>query len=316
MEFGKVYDISTVDFSLAPDDIKTTGVLKKATAATAFQKKASTSAGGGVSPFVAVGSPTWTQKKWIGTIYPKGLESKNFLKTYSEQFTCIELNTTYYRIPDLATVERWHDTTAPDFTFCPKFPQSISHSGDLLNQTANAIAFCEVMLHLKKKLGTTFLQLPPQFSPTEFGSLLKFFSSLPPEFPVAVELRHPGFFGNRNLREIFFSNLANRGISTVITDVAGRRDLSHSSLTTPTAFIRFIGNALDPTDYSRLDDWVLKIENWIKLGLEKIYFICHEPDDLTSPEIIKYFSDKINQHCGLDLRVWSPKVQGTQLGLF
>ena len=59
-------------------------------------------------------------------------------------------------------------------------------------------------------------------------------------------------------------------MGAVITDTAGRRDCVHQRLTTPFAFIRFVGNNLHPTDYSRMDDWVERIQEWFDQGLERV----------------------------------------------
>ena len=51
--------------------------------------------------------------------------------------------------------------------------------------------------------------------------------------------------------------------ANIIVDTAGRRDMLHMRLTTPSAFIRYVG-ANHPSDYTRLDDWVERIENWVE----------------------------------------------------
>jgi hypothetical protein len=70
----------------------------------------------------------------------------------------------------------------------------------------------------------------------------------------------------------------------VITDVAGRRDILHSSVTAPWTMIRLIGNDLDPSDHLRLHSWSERIWEWTKLGLEETYLFLHQPDDLLTIE--------------------------------
>lgn len=77
-----------------------------------------------------------------------------------------------------------------------------------------------------------------------------------------------------------------RRSSVVITDVAGRRDVSHGSLTAPFAFVRFVGDDLHATDFTRLDAWVDRLISWRAQGLEEAYFFVHQTDDLLAPETL------------------------------
>jgi len=116
MKFGKLPNIDQVDFSLPPDAEGTASILAKLP-----QSKSQ----------LYVGCTGWGMKEWIGTVYPAKTKAKDFLHHYARQFSTIELNTTHYRIPTPETVIKWRDTTPADFRFCPKIPQSISHSRDM-----------------------------------------------------------------------------------------------------------------------------------------------------------------------------------------
>jgi len=87
----------------------------------------------------------------------------------------------------------------------------------------------------------------------------------------------------------------------VITDTAGRRDCAHMNLTIPKAFIRYVGNSLHPTDYTRTDVWIDRMKYWLDKGLEELYFFMHMHDEATSPELTVYLVDKMNVACGLNL---------------
>jgi len=91
-------------------------------------------------------------------------------------------------------------------------------------------------------------------------------------------------------------------VGYVITDTAGRRDCVHMYLTVPKAFIRFVGNSLDATDYTRIDSWVERIKYWLDNGLEELYFFMHMHDETYSPELSSYLVDKLNSSCGLSLQ--------------
>ena len=72
-------------------------------------------------------------------------------------------------------------------------------------------------------------------------------------------------------------------------------------LTIPKAFIRYVGNSLHPTDYTRSDVWVQRMKYWLDHGLQELYFFMHMHDEATSPELTVYLVDKLNKECGLNL---------------
>ena len=68
------------------------------------------------------------------------------------------------------------------------------------------------------------------------------------------------------------------------------------------AFIRYVGNSLHPTDYTRIDDWVKRIKTWLENGLKELYFFMHMHDEAKSPEMTVYLVDQLNSICGLNLQ--------------
>ncbi len=304
MEFGKVPAsiLGTIDLRLPPPDPRTDELLG--------------SKGRFPQLRVGVGCPLWGAKEWVGTVYPRGAKPTEYLSHYAGQFTSIELNTTHYRVPDRATVLAWRAQTPEDFRFCPKWPQEISHRWRLDINRDLVREFVSNLLLLEDRLGISFLQLPPTFSPRDLPELERFLRSLPREFPIAVEVRHPGFFESQKLIPAYYELLARLKVHVVITDVAGRRDVLHNSLTTPRCLVRFIGNDAPEYDHKRLDEWVERIDDWIQKGLEQIEFFTHQPSDATMPDLAAYFINRLNEKSGLGLRLWQPMKQGEQLGFF
>ena len=83
-------------------------------------------------------------------------------------------------------------------------------------------------------------------------------------------------------------------------------------LTIPKAFIRYVGNSLHPTDYTRIDDWIKHISRWLDKGLQELYFFMHMHDEAFSPELTVYLVDKLNAKCNLNIQ--KPKfVDGSSL---
>lgn len=274
MDFGKLYSIEGVDFSLPPEPPQNAAVLS------ALPKI--TQSG------IYLGATGYNMKAWAGKWYPHGAKDKDFLRYYGAQFNTIEHNTTHYRIPDAATVVRWREETPADFRFCPKIPQTISHARDLGLNGGQIPLFCEVIAGLEEKLGCCFLQLPPHFSTRDLDLLARFFDCFPGEIPLAVEVRHESFFKKTIPAEGYFQLLEKNNRATVITDVAGRRDVCHMRLTNRRVLIRFVGNGLHPSDYQRVEIWAVRLKSWFDAGLHEVYFFAHEPDNLLAPELADF----------------------------
>ncbi|MBC5775763.1 DUF72 domain-containing protein [Pontibacter sp. KCTC 32443] len=302
MDFGKLQNIDHVDFTLPSDHPDTQRLLQA-------HKQDS-------KPEVYIGLPVWVNKSWIGSIYPATMREKDSLLWYAKQFNTIELNSTHYHIPGDTTIERWRNSVPKGFKFCPKFPQLISHESALRSTQSITATFCEAIAGLEDNLGCSFLQLPPYFGPDQLPDLEEFLKFIPETIPVAVELRHPEWFVDNIASLELFEVLEKYGVGTVLTDVAGRRDVLHMRLTTPSAMVRFVGNGLHPTDYTRIDAWVERLKHWFDNGLQQLYFFVHEPDNTLAPDLAIYLIEKLNKTCGLDLKVPKKYVQPMQGELF
>lgn len=300
MDFGKLTDISGVDFTLPDDHLFTGQVLKSST----IPKK----------PLCFVGPPIWSNKEWVGKIYPTTAKEKDFLYHYTRQFNTIELNVTHYQIPNESTIQRWKEAATPDFRFCPKWPQEISHERQLRGCEPLTQAFTNALLGLEAHLGTTFLQLGPYFDPRQSSFLETFLKQLPPQFPISVEFRHPDWFNDANCWMDTLQMLHELGVGTVMSDVAGRRDVLHLSLTNPTFTLRFVGNELHPTDFTRVDAWVQRLKKWFSEGLQTAYVFVHCGENFNAPELTKYWIEQLNLQCETTLippKIQPKVVQGT-----
>jgi uncharacterized protein YecE (DUF72 family) len=284
MEFGKVdaTEFDSIDFTLPPDDEATVRVLTPAK-----------SAQGDVN--VYTGCAKWGRKEWIGRIYPEGTKEDDFLSLYAQHFNCIELNATFYKLPSVRQVEAWKSKVPPGFLFCPKFNDKITHRKRLKDAEEYTQVFLKGVAAFGENLGPVFLQTPPNFAPKNYDVLRQYLESLPESLDIFVELRHPGWFSDTDLKQKVFGLFEERGVGAVITDAAGRRDCVHMRLTTPSAFIRFVGNSLHPTDYRRCDDWVGRIGQWVELGLQRVFFLMHQQEEVYSPELCRYFIRKVNE---------------------
>ncbi|XZF15995.1 DUF72 domain-containing protein [Chitinophagaceae bacterium MMS25-I14] len=296
MDFGKVPEqqLEHIDFTLPPDPAETTAVLSKGKGNTKFY----------------IGCAKWGRKDWIGKLYPKGTKEKDFLEYYAHLFNSIEFNGFYYSLHSREQVEKWKQKVPKGFKFCPKFTQSITHYNRLKNTQHEVDAFLNVIDAFGDSLGPVFLMPHPQMGLNAIPDIEKFITDIPQDLELFLELRHEDFYRDGYNPEMYqFLHQHKRG--TIITDAAGRRDCAHMYLSTPECFIRFVGNSLHRTDYERIDEWVQRIKKWMHEGLESCYFFMHQHEELHSPELIKYFVEEMNKHCGTNLK--APVMQSNTL---
>jgi uncharacterized protein YecE (DUF72 family) len=283
MQFGKVTNPENIDFTLPTNHPETEVVLQS-------YKNDST-------PSIYVGCAKWNKQDLKG-FYPRG--TKDELVYYASQFNSIELNATFYRMFPAEQFDKWRDKTPEGFKFFPKITQEISHWKRLQTTEALVDSYIYNATHLKDKLGTIFLQMHSNFSPKDFDRVVQFAEFWPKEVPLAMEFRHTDWYNDEKIANELYYLLQENNIANVLVDTAGRRDIMHMRMTNNEAFIRYVG-ANHESDYSRLDDWVDRLEQWITYGLQNIHFFIHQNLEVESPLLAAYFTKKINERLGVNL---------------
>jgi uncharacterized protein YecE (DUF72 family) len=289
MEFGSVSpeELTSIDFTLPQDCPETKIILEKSAA-----KKTD----------VYVGCAKWGRKDWVGKIYPKGTKEADYLKHYAAFFNGIELNATFYKIPSKAQTLAWKSKVGADFRFCPKVSDKISHLKRLKDVESLTSRFLDGISGFGENLGPVFLMLHPQMAPKSLETIEAFIQTLPKEIKLFVELRNPKWYSETSSFHDVFTMLERNNTGSVITDALGRRDCVHMRLTTPQAFIRFVGNGLHASDYARVDQWIQRIRLWMQQGIQSIYFFMHQQEEIHSPELSKYVIQQLNKHCRTSLK--------------
>ncbi|WP_175622882.1 DUF72 domain-containing protein [Chryseobacterium schmidteae] len=287
MKFGQVEDPSQIDFTLPKDHSKTKEIL-------ALNKKGLEN--------ISIGCAKWNKTDLKG-FYPKG--TKDELAYYSTQFNSIELNATFYGMPSSEQVLTWKEKTPADFKFFPKITNTVSHFRRLLNIDDVVTQFATAVLNFDEKLGMVFLQLHDNFKPKDYERLEQFVNKWPKEVPLAIELRNTEWFTDEEILDKTCELFEENNITNIIVDTAGRRDMLHMRLTTPNAFIRYVG-ANHESDYARLEDWLDRLTTWKKEGLQNLYFFVHQNIEKASPLLSAYFIEKMNEAWKTDLQV--PKM--------
>ncbi len=302
MEFGRVpeNELISIDFSLPEDPAFNKSILKGKPVKNAK---------------VYLGCAKWGREEWVGKIYPPKTKEKDFLQHYVQHYNSIELNATHYKVYGEAGIKRWVEKAADrDFMFCPKMYQGVTHRGSLKGKEFITNEFFRGIVSFGEHLGPIFIQVSDTFSPKRKDELFTYLKSLPTDLQFFLEVRHPDWFLKEDIRNELMSTLAAMNMGIVITDTAGRRECAHMYLTIPKVFIRYVGNSLHASDYTRCDAWIERMKYWLDNGLQELYFFMHMHDEATSPELTVYLVDKMNAACGLNLI--KPTFTTQQKGLF
>lgn len=262
-----------------------------------------------------LGCAIWAYKDWVGNLFPKGTKAADFLQLYSRRFTTVEGNTTFYSIPDVATVERWAAQTPDGFQFCLKLPRSLTHQGRLADQVGGAIAFLQQMQGLGDRLGPLFAQLPPSYSPGQFADLAEFLRAFPrDQARLALEVRHPAWFQEPHAERLN-GLLSELGMGRVLLDTRpiydGPDDPQlhserkkprlplHPELTAEFSLIRYISHPQMERNQGFLAEWVERVEGWLRQG-KQIYFFVHCPVEERSPDNARRFQ-RLLEEAGVEV---------------
>jgi uncharacterized protein YecE (DUF72 family) len=201
-----------------------------------------------------VGTSGWQYRDWRGPFYPSGLAQPGWLRHYAERFQTVELNNSFYRLPEASTFDRWREETPDDFVIAAKASRFLTHQKRLRDPEGPVDLFMERARHLGSKLGPVLLQLPPRFR-ADPGRLAAALDRFPNEVRVAVELRDDSWFTD-DVRRV----LEERGSALCLADSPHRR--TPVWRTSDWGFVRFHeGTGSPPPCYEEraLSTWAERI---------------------------------------------------------
>lgn len=203
-----------------------------------------------------VGCSGWSYDSWLNHFYPASLENKHWLEYYGKVFDYVEIDSSFYRIPNQFMVNRWTKATPDNFRFTAKFPKKITHEKRLGDVDSDLDYFFKTMAPLQKKLLCLLLQLPPSMSKNEGLKKLQALL-LDKRFRYAVEARHKTWFDD----EVYAFMRANN-ICLVWSQLAELQ--TPPIVTTDFIYLRFIGDrSIDEKDFGIIQkDRVKEMEYW------------------------------------------------------
>jgi uncharacterized protein YecE (DUF72 family) len=205
-----------------------------------------------------IGCSGWSYTSWQGPFYPSNIQNSGWLNYYSHVFDYVEIDSSFYRIPNVFTVKNWSRKTPLNFKFTAKFPRVITHDKRLKDIDQELEQFFKAIGPLSNKTLALLIQLPPSLHIFEgLEGLRELLPELDTRFRYAVEVRHTSWF--QDLAYNFFSN---NDICMVWSQLAEIQ--TPPIVTTDFLYLRFIGDrSIQEKDFGRIQiDRVLEMQKW------------------------------------------------------
>jgi uncharacterized protein YecE (DUF72 family) len=192
-----------------------------------------------------IGTSGWQYADWRDVLYPKGLPQRRWLERYAETFDTVEVNNTFYGLPNASTAVQWAQTVPAHFIFALKMSRYVTHRNDLRHSSAPVHHFMDRLSGLGPHAGPIVLQLPPTRTADPSG-LESILDALPKTVRVAVEPRHPSWFEGNSIR----AALERHGAALIWADRGGRLQ-NPSWVTTDWLYLRLHGGRGRAGNYGR-----------------------------------------------------------------
>lgn len=150
-----------------------------------------------------VGCSGWNYKAWRIAFYPERLPARRWLEFYASRFDTVEVNNTFYRLPERATFAAWHRQAPPDFLFSVKASRFLTHMKRLREPEEPLARFFSRASAFSRQLGPVLYQLPGNFT-IDLGRLEAFLDALPRlssgrRIRHVMEFRHPSWYSLRDV---------------------------------------------------------------------------------------------------------------------
>lgn len=222
---------------------------------------------------IRIGTSGYHYKHWLGRYYPAGMKSNEMLAHYIRDFDTVELNNTFYQLPNETTFDAWRNNTPKDFLFAVKGSRFITHMIKLKDAERGLVNFLPRAERLRGKLGPILWQLPPGWK-VNVERLEEFLALLPPEHRYTFEFRNETWLTDEVLAVLQKHNAA-----FCIYELAGYQ--SPLEITADWTYIRLHG----PTQFKyqgsysdeQLDLWAERIRAWSKKM--KAIYVYFDNDD-------------------------------------
>lgn len=216
-----------------------------------------------------IGTSGWNYRGWKNDFY-RGVPQREWLAHCARHFTGLEINSTFYRLPELATVQRWADQVPPEFGFAIKGSRYVTHVRRLKDAADSVRLLRERMQPMASRLRAVVWQLPANFR-LNHERLEAFAAALEdwPEVRHAIEFRHVSWFTDAVVEQ-----LEAAGVGICQSDAPDWP--CWEAVTGPLAYCRLHGHTrtyASPYSDRLLGQWAGRVREWLTQGREvHVYF--------------------------------------------
>ena len=225
-----------------------------------------------------VGTSGYSYKEWKGSFYPETISPKDMLSYYASRLHAVELNNTFYRMPQPGMIESWKAQAPADFRFSVKAPQSITHFRRLKDAAPQTRIMLKTISALEERLGAVIFRLPDDMK-KDLKRLEMFLKVLPADTPAVFDFRHPTWFDDEVVELLRSQNRV-----FCMSDIEELPE-SHSYKTADWGYVR-----LRRVRYTKAElvKWtkLIKAQKW----KDTYVFFKHE-DEGTGPKLAAKFID-------------------------
>jgi len=225
---------------------------------------------------ILAGTSGFSYKEWVGAFYPEKTAAKGMLAYYATRLRVVEINNTFYRMPNAEAIGAWRAQVPESFRFAVKAPRRITHVKRLKGCESELSFLFNALEALKPCLGSVLFQLPP-FAKADVAALSSFVELLPPGCRAAFEFRNPTW-----LTSDVYAVLKSRNLAFVHSEVdeplAG--DLPW---TADWAYLRLRRVTYTPSD---LDSWLARLR---AANLAEAHVFFKHEDQATGPLLAEQF---------------------------
>ena len=216
-----------------------------------------------------VGTSGWRYKHWRPVFYPEQLAQERWLDFYAEHFDAVEVNNTFYRLPQAETFDSWRQRAPEGFLYVLKFSRYGTHIKRLAQPQDSLGTFLERANRLGSLLGPILVQLPPKME-MNLDRLREFLAAAPSDHRWALEFRNPGW-----LCEPVYEILRQHNAALCIHDLLEDHP---RVLTADWVYLRFHGDRNHAGNYSaeHLAQWARFARKQLRANLDVFAFFNND----------------------------------------
>ncbi|MGE5243794.1 MAG: DUF72 domain-containing protein [Betaproteobacteria bacterium] len=185
------------------------------------------------SPSIRIGCSGWQYQHWRGDFFPADLPAVRWLEYYATRFDTVEVNNTFYRLPEAPTFAAWRRRVPARFLFAVKASRFLTHMKKLKDPDEPLRRFFTRARALGSALGPVLYQLPPRW-PANVSRLETFLGALPKQRRHVMEFRDPSWYSDE-----VFTLLERHRVALCLHDMAG--SASGRLTVGPFVYVRFHG---------------------------------------------------------------------------